>query len=541
MSLDEPFATDPGPRRRLRTTIARSIALVVVVTLAVTAATLTWLRHRATRTDLEHEARMFATLVAPQVVESAVLFRTTGAHALRRRMDRILDMNPDVVSLEVVDVEGRVVMRADRKRLTTYGEDDDAPEVDAALLESVQGFETVSDVISDPEVGRAMRVVSPVVEEWGRHTYSLVSVFDDRGLAQQLAASLILVGGMLVIGLLLADRVSVVLARSITSGVERLQRGARRIQEGDLEHRVEVRSNDEIQDLAESFNDMADKLRQTIERLRDANRELEKLDQTKADLVANVSHELKTPLTALRGYLELLQQGELGALDEPALKAVEVCQRNVLRLTLRIEELVQLSQLEQREWEELTMETVSLERVLQTAVETLEPRFTERGIGCGLELAPGLPPMWASRDQLERVFLNLLDNASKFTERGGSVHVSAARDDRDGREGVLIRVADTGVGIAVEEQLRIFDRFYQVDPSVRRRYGGMGLGLSLVRAIVEAHHGVVWVDSDVGHGSAFSVWLPVRPYGGSVDEASVRRRSPSARLQNAPDQGGGST
>ncbi len=541
MSVDEPLETEPGPRRRLRTTIARSIALVVVVTLAVTAATLTWLRYRATRTDLEHEAWMFATLVAPQIVESAVLFRTTGAHVLRRRMDRIMEMNPDVVSLEVVDVEGHVVMRADRKTLETYDERDDAPTVDAVLLEAVQGFDTVSEVISDPEVGRAMRVVSPVVEEWGRHTYSLVAVFDDRGLARQLAASLVLVGGMLVIGLLLADRVSVVLARSITSGVERLQRGARRIQEGDLEHRVEVRSNDEIQDLAESFNDMADKLRQTIERLREANRELEKLDQTKADLVANVSHELKTPLTALRGYLELLQHGELGDLDGPALKAVEVCQRNVLRLTLRIEELVQLSQLEQREWEELTMETVSLERVLQTAVETLEPRYTERGIGCGLELAPGLPPMWASRDQLERVFLNLLDNAAKFTERGGAVHVSVGRDDRDGRDGVLVRVADTGVGIAAEEQLRIFDRFYQVDPSVRRRYGGMGLGLSLVRAIVEAHHGVVWVDSEVGRGSTFSVWLPVRPYGGSGEEEPVRRRAPSARLRSAPHQGEGSS
>jgi signal transduction histidine kinase len=217
-----------------------------------------------------------------------------------------------------------------------------------------------------------------------------------------------------------------------------------------------------------------------------------------------------------------------------------VCQRNVLRLALRIEELVQLSQLEQREWEELTMETVSLDRVLHTAVETLELRYADRGIGCRLDIAPGLPPMWASPDQIERVFLNLLDNAAKFTERGGSVGVSVERDDRDGREGVLVRVADTGVGIAAEEQLRIFDRFYQVDPSVRRRYGGMGLGLSLVRAIVEAHHGVVWVDSEVGHGSTFSVWLPVRPYGGTGEASAARRRSPSARLRHIPDQGGGS-
>ena len=532
----EPYS---GPRRRLRTTIARYIAFAVVVTLAISAATLTWLRHRATRAEREHAARVFTTLVGPQVVESAQLFRSTGAQVLRRRLDRIMEMHPDLISLEVVDVEGRLVMRAERTELVTYADESNAPSVGAGLLDSVQGSDTVSDVISHPRAGRAFRVVSPVIEEWGRHTYSLVAEFNDHGLDRQLTASLVIVGAMLIVGLLLADRVSVVLARSITSGVERLQRGARRIQEGDLEHRVEVRSNDEIQDLAESFNDMADKLRQTIERLREANRELEKLDQTKADLVANVSHELKTPLTALRGYLELLQNGELGALDERARKAIEICQRNVLRLALRIEELVQLSQLEQREWEELTMETVSIERVLQTAVETLQPRYSERGVECGLEIAPGLPPMWASRDQLERVFLNLLDNAAKFIEGGGAVHVSIERDDREDREGVLIRVADTGVGIAEHEQLRIFDRFYQVDPSVRRRHGGLGLGLSLVRAIVEAHRGVVWVESEVGRGSTFFVWLPARPYGGSGEVQEVRRRSPSARLCRAPDESGG--
>lgn len=519
--------------RSLQTRVARHIAFAVVVSLVASALALTWVRQISIRRAMEESARTYASLITLQVVDAARMFQTTGRHILRQRLDRFLSMNPDVIRLEVVDVDGLIIMRADRSGVETFAEDDAMPVVDAELLDAVRGLETVATRIGTPDDGRTYRVVAPAVEEWGRHSYSLVAVFSYRGLDRQITHSLWLVLAMLLIGLVLANRVSVVLARTITRNVGRLQEGVQRIQEGHLDERVEVDSGDEIQELAEAFNTMADKLLQTIERLREANRELEKLDQAKVDLVANVSHELKTPLTALRGYLELLAQGDLGELGASAERAVEVCQRNVRRLSLRIEELVQLSQLEKRGFDQLTMEMVRIDQLLHSAVETLEPRFSDRGVVCTLNLATDLPMIWGSPEQIERIFLNLLDNASKFTSEGGFVRVAAEPFVRDRKEGVLVRVADTGVGIPANELLRIFDRFYQVDPSARRRYGGMGLGLSLVRAIIEAHRGRVWVESEVDRGSTFFVWLPSR----SVEESSgahARRlsgSSSSARLQ----------
>jgi signal transduction histidine kinase len=285
----------------------------------------------------------------------------------------------------------------------------------------------------------------------------------------------------------------------------------RRIADGHLEERVQIRSGDEIQELAEAFNAMADTLQQTIGQLRAAYRELESLDQAKADLVANFSHELKTPLTALRGYVELLAEGGLGPLSPEAERAVSVCAKNVNRLARRIEELVQLSQLEKRTLPDLDRETVQIGQTLHGVVETLLPRIEEKQIVCSIDLAPDLETVSGSPEHLERAFLNLLDNAVKFTPDGGGIRVSAHVHAQDGRPGVLVRVADTGVGIPEGEQLRVFDRFYQVDHSARRRYGGMGLGLSLVRSTVEAHRGLVWVESHEGHGATFFVWLPSRP------------------------------
>ena len=295
-----------------------------------------------------------------------------------------------------------------------------------------------------------------------------------------------------------------------------------------MEERVSVNSRDEIEELAEAFNVMADELLATIRRLREANRELETLDQTKADLVANVSHELKTPLTALRGYLELMSDGDLGDMSEEGRRAVGICRKNVQRLSLRVEELVQLSRLDRFTALDSAREEVALDSLLEGVIDTFRPRFEESGVQLVLRAEAGLPPLEINPEQIERVLLNVFDNAVKFTPDGGTVLVAVEASEHDGREGVLIRVQDTGVGVPSSELVRIFDRFHQVDPSSRRRYGGMGLGLSLVRSIVEAHRGAVWAESEEGEGSSFFVWLP---RSGSAGEAAEMQ--PSGRLEGA--------
>jgi len=169
---------------------------------------------------------------------------------------------------------------------------------------------------------------------------------------------------------------------------------------------------------------------------------------------------------------------------------------------------VQLSHLERLTSLDVTREDIALRSLLEGIVDTFRPRVEEREIDLALRLDHDLPLLESNGEQIERVFLNILDNAVKFTPAGGTVLIFAEPYVQEGRDGVLVRVQDSGVGIPHAALVRIFDRFHQVDPSSRRRYGGMGLGLSLVRNIVEAHRGAVWAESEEGVGSTFFVWLP---------------------------------
>ena len=498
----------------MQTRIARHIAFAVVVSLVVSALVLVVFRHQSMRRNMERSARTYASLVSEPLVTLITFLGSSGKGILDQRVGQLQRLNRDVIRLEVVDVRGNVVLRAEGETVFVYGDGISGPTTDdPELLREVAGLEPTASSVIDISGARVYRVVAPVVNQWGVHHFSLVGTFSYRAVDRQLRNSLWLSALVLALGLGLTQWVSMTLARGITRDVERLREGVQRIQEGHLRERVSVNSKDEIEELADAFNAMSVELLATIDRLREANRELETLDQTKADLVANVSHELKTPLTALRGYLELMTDGELGEISDEAHRAAMICRKNVQRLTLRVEELVQLSRFERFTTLDSTREEVDLAGLLETVVESFQPRLEDSGIEVATRIDRDLEPLQLNPEQMERVFFNLLDNAVKFTPRGGNVVVIVEGCTHENNDGVLIRFQDSGVGIPPSELVRIFDRFHQVDPSSRRRYGGMGLGLSLVRSIVEAHGGSVWAESEEGVGSTLFVWLP-RPDAG---------------------------
>ncbi len=518
---------------RLQTRIARHIAFAVVASLVLSVLVLVVFRHRFVQAKMEESARTYALLVSEQLVRQVDFLGTEGRGILDQLMGSLWELNPDVEQLEVVDVRGRVVLQADGTSLAAFGAGGGGPTItDSELLRAVSGLEAVAERTEGVDGRKLYRVVDPVVTQWGGHQWALIGTFSYDNVDRQLRSSLWLSALVIVVGLGLTQWASVRLAAGITRGVDRLGAGVKRLQEGHFDHRVSVDSGDEIEELADGINLMADELVTTIERLRDANRELESLDQTKADLVANVSHELKTPLTALRGYLELLADGGLGPLSDDVVRAVTICHKNVQRLALRVEELVQLSHLDRFAALDLPREEIEIGVLLQTVVDTFKPRIEQREIEIAVDLESDLPTVEVNVEQVERVFLNLLDNAVKFSPQVGTVLVMAESCTNEHRLGVLVRVQDNGLGIPQAELVRIFDRFHQVDPSSRRRFGGMGLGLSLVRSIIESHSGLVWAESELDVGSTFFVWLPAA---GSSGE-TVAARVPSAKV--VPARGG---
>jgi two-component system phosphate regulon sensor histidine kinase PhoR len=231
--------------------------------------------------------------------------------------------------------------------------------------------------------------------------------------------------------------------------------------------------------------------------------DVKRTEQVRRDFVANVSHELRTPLAAIKSLIESL---ESGALDEPetAKDFLERANHEVDRLVRLVEELLELSRIESGEVPMAT-EPVQIGDVLARAVARLRHQAQRQGLELTLEAAPGLPAILGDAERLERVAVNLIHNALKFTPAGGSVRVRAAREGG----AVVVKVSDSGAGIAAEDLPRIFERFYKAD---RARSGaGTGLGLAIVKHTVEAHGGAVSVESVEGRGATFSLSLPAAP------------------------------
>jgi PAS domain S-box-containing protein len=238
------------------------------------------------------------------------------------------------------------------------------------------------------------------------------------------------------------------------------------------------------------------------EELGDALARLQELDRLKSEFIQNVSHELRSPLALIRGYAELLESGELGELESVQKGPVSIVARRSRMLSDLVDDITLILLAEARP---LERQAVELGELTQAAVEDFRMAADQAGVILEAEIEPALPPVVGAPIYLRRVTDNLISNAIKFTPVAGKVTVGVRRQG----DQVLFEVTDTGIGIASDQQERIFERFYQVDGSCRRRYGGVGLGLALAKEIVEGYGGRVTVSSRPGAGSAFVVWLPL--------------------------------
>jgi two-component system phosphate regulon sensor histidine kinase PhoR len=231
--------------------------------------------------------------------------------------------------------------------------------------------------------------------------------------------------------------------------------------------------------------------------------ELRRLERVRQDFVANVSHEFKTPLTAIQGFAETLLSG---ALDDPTSnrRFLEIIRTHAVRLARLTNDLLKLARIEAGKLE-VEFFPVGLIELIEGCAETTLLKASRKQITLEIEVPPGLPPVRGDAGLLRDVLQNLLDNAIQYTPEGGHIRVSA---DLRSKEAV-VTVTDTGIGIPASDKERIFERFYRVDAARSREAGGTGLGLSIAKHIVEAHGGHLWVDSVIGEGSKFSFSIPI--------------------------------
>ncbi|HKV06249.1 MAG TPA: ATP-binding protein [Candidatus Acidoferrales bacterium] len=226
--------------------------------------------------------------------------------------------------------------------------------------------------------------------------------------------------------------------------------------------------------------------------------ELRRLERVRHDFVANVSHEFKTPLTAIQGFAETLLSG---ALEDPRnnRRFLEIIREHAARLAGLTDDLLKLARIEAGKLE-VEFVPVGVLELVERCVETTLLKASRKQIALETQVPQGLPAVRGDPSLLRDVLQNLLDNAVQYTPEGGRICVSATADARE----AVIKVTDTGIGIPLADQERIFERFYRVDAARSREAGGTGLGLSIAKHIVEAHGGRLWVESEVGRGSTFS-------------------------------------
>lgn len=305
-----------------------------------------------------------------------------------------------------------------------------------------------------------------------------------------------LLGALLIFAGILSASFGYLLASSMTESLSRLQQSARRLAAGDFSTRVYLNEVDELADVAEAFNLMADDLEQAFARERE-------MERSRRDLIAAVSHDLRTPLTSIRAMVEALADG---VVTEPAMidRYYTSIRAQVDNLSGLITDLFELSQLETGQIQ-LKLEPVNLNDLVSDVVETMQAQAQLKNVLLRGIFSEDLPLIKAELDKIQRVLYNLIQNAIRHTPPSGSISLATSLVP----DGVKVEVTDTGEGITPEDLPRVFDQFFRGERSRSRETGGAGLGLAIAKRIIEAHHGQIWVESQVGRGARFSFVLPV--------------------------------
>ncbi|MBD0381067.1 sensor histidine kinase [Paenibacillus sedimenti] len=302
----------------------------------------------------------------------------------------------------------------------------------------------------------------------------------------QIRTSLVTV---LIIVLLIGSFLILIASRYIVSPIKKLTLATNRLARGNFNVYVKVKRKDEIGLLAEGFNHMAGELKQ--------------LEQMRQDFVSNVSHEIQSPLTSIRGFSKALRQPDIQ--EEDRHRYLEIIERESERLSRLSENLLKLASLES-EHHPFLPTTFDLDEQLRRVVVFYEPQWSDKQLELDLDLPK--VKITADADQLNQVWMNLLGNAIKFTPPHGKIRIKLeVQTDR-----VHVLIQDNGIGIRKEDQDRIFDRFYKADQSRQRENGGNGLGLSIARKIIEVHKGMIEVRSEPGEGTLFVITLPTVAY-----------------------------
>jgi signal transduction histidine kinase len=481
----------------LRTRLLLSYTLVIVTCLAVIGLALLLLlrddpvQKRLLTGRLTTEAGVIARLVRNQFLNGAT------ADQILRRLETVTSGNSDTRILVINSDSGAVLADTDSsltgKNLFVLGK----PTRSGSVLNGEFDADNQHWLYSSRQF-----LLAPIE----RKEIIAAAPFDKTPISQDPVFSELLrpllIAGLLALGISIV--LAIIITRSVMRPMQHVAQAADRIASGDYSQRVPVEGSSEVQEMATNFNAMTQKVRDT--------------QQSQRDFLANVTHELKTPLTSIQGFSQAIKDG-LTNEPESIRKSAAIIFDEANRMGRMVSELLDLARIESGQIV-MRSEPVKIDQLLLSVVEKMALRAQQGSIALDSQIPIDLPALNGDGDRLAQVFSNLIDNALKHTPAGGKVTVSArslsgssiVRRGKLWPGGVEVIVADTGSGIPPEDLPRIFDRFYQVDKSRARSVAdgsNLGLGLAIVKHIVVGHGGSINAESIVGLGTKFVVILPI--------------------------------
>ncbi len=462
---------------------AKFILLIALLLMPVFAGIALYLNATGTatlRANLLNESKAFATLATEPIGNTFVLYKDSGTALVQSKVDDFAELNTNIVNIAVVDVNGNVLFSQNKDR---------TPRI---TPEQASSFERV--FVADKN--KALQaVVAPYFENFGAHRYSLVYSVSNESITKSIrqATWSIVFMSTLAIAISMA-LLYVFVNRWLITRIQLINIQSHEISNGNLDQEILIKSHDELGALAASVNSMADSLKASINKLKE-------LDSMKSEFMIITSHNLRTPLSIIDGYIENAEA--LNSVQElkDVLKNISAGSK---RLGTFAEDILTISQIESGQ--SFSQSTPTL---IKPFIEKLSDEFKDMAALNNLHFEANLEPISGtvsmSPPHIRAAIWNILDNAVKFTPKGGIIQLTLTA--AGGK--AIIRIRDTGIGIAPEEIPKLFTKFHRGTSVLTYNYEGTGIGLYASKLIIERHGGTIGVESQVEHGTTFTVTLPL--------------------------------
>jgi signal transduction histidine kinase len=465
---------------------ARLLAVLIGLTIVMASLFLIVIRHSDTKRNQEINQKVYRNL-ASRMIDEGILEQPADPSAVRKVFDRIRTVNPRV-DVYLLDSAGQVVAASGQNALKRTAVDL------APLRRFLRNDEELPILGDDPSESLRKRVFSaapvPLTDKEVGYLYLVLRGTSSDTLGQQIKQSYVLRESLWLLGcgLAVALIASVIIITLMTRPLRQLSSVMDKFRRSGFAEQPEALKlpHDEVGTLTDTFNHMADRILAQMTALQNT-------DSVRRELIANISHDLRTPLASLQGYLETLhlKRGTLPAEEQRSY--LEIALKQTEQLSGLVARLFDLAKLDSGQMT-ATLEPCALGDLVQDVVQEFELAASNKGVDLKTSIRPDLPLVHADIGLMERVLRNLIENALRYTQSGGTVTVSAV----PAPEGALVEVSDTGVGIPAADLPKIFDRFYRVEKSRDVAAGSAGLGLAITKRIVDLHGSTISVNSEPG-------------------------------------------